>query len=175
MWLEPHRRANLAPRRSPPRNSCADVVVCVRVATARSENDLRDEGLEALCKTGGLDGRKVLVSLRDLYLQDNRIGDKGVSALCLAGLPGKLRVVQLQDNSIGEAGARSLARAIGDGSFKPRHLNVKENRWVKGGDADEELRAAVRANYVELKIEPKPSAATVLPSAAKQMKALDIS
>lgn len=140
-------------------------------------NDLRDEGLTALCSSGALDGEAVMVSLRELYLQNNRIGDKGVAALASSRLPTALKVCQLQDNVIGDEGACELARAIRAKlvAFRPRHLNVRENRFDPGGAAADALRAAVSEHYVELKIEPKPSAANVLPSVKAQMRAVDIS
>ena len=98
-----------------------------------------------------------------------------MAALVVAGLPPQLKVLLLQDNSIGDEGAKSLARAIASESFRPRHLNLRDNRLDKAGAAADELREAVRGHYVELKLEPKPSAATVLPSAKEQMRALDIS
>ena len=136
------------------------------------DNDLRDDGIIALAAGGALDSRTVLVSLRDLFLQNNRIGDKGVVALVGAGLPAQLMKLHLQDNSIGNEGALSLALAITSSTLKPRHLNLRENHKLdKDGDGADELRAASRSGFVELKLEPKPSAATVLPSVKEQMKA----
>ena len=141
-------------------------------------NDLRDEGLMALCKCGGLDRDKVMRSLRELYLQSNRIGDKGAQSLIdpSTNLPTELKIVNLQDNSIGEGGVKAISYAISSKRFKPRHLNLRENNKLdKSGPVAEELREIVKGKYVELKLEPKPSAASVMPSMKEQMKALEIS
>ena len=138
------------------------------------DNDLRDEGLIGLAASGAFD-RGILRGLRELYLQNNRIGDRGAAALTNAGLP-TLMVLNLQENSIGADGAKSIAHAISTSAFKPRHLNLRENHKLdKNDNAAEELRRTAMHSFVELKMEPRLSAETVMPSMKTQMKALAIS
>jgi hypothetical protein len=136
------------------------------------DNDLRCDGLIGLVDSKAL-SRDVMCSLRDLFLQTNRIGDRGVEALFTrANLP-ELKKIQLQDNSVGEAGAKAIDRALRSSTFKCRHLNLLENRFAPDGEAAEALRATSLTKYCELRLPPKP--ADRVPTAKEQMKALSIS
>lgn len=120
------------------------------------DNDLTDGGLVALVRGGGLHMRRVMVSLRDLYLQNNRIGDAGVEALLepATALPGELKILQLQDNWIGDAGLVAIERAFKASAFKPRHLNLLDNKYQPAGAAAELLRETTRGIYTEIKMPP---------------------
>ena len=54
-----------------------------------------------------------------------------------------------------------------------RRIGATGRAWR--GPVAEELREIVKGKYVELKLEPKPSAASVMPSMREQMKAVEIS
>lgn len=113
-----------------------------------ASNDLRCEGIEHLAPVL-LDGDTLMVALRELYLMDNRIGDRGVGLLARLQLP-HLKILSLQDNAIGGEGMLTLARAITAKTFSVRHLNVLDNRCGLGSEM-EALQEAVRGVYMELK------------------------
>lgn len=121
-------------------------------------NDLRCEGLEAL--EPALDGERVFPALRELYLMNNRIGDRGVQVLLRRELP-QLKILSLQDNSIGDDGMRAFARAIQAKTFRVRHLNVLDNTCGLGS-AMEELKEAVKGCYVELRAPKVATAKAVM-------------
>jgi hypothetical protein len=111
-------------------------------------NDLRCEGVIALAPALR---STVCPSLRALYLMNNRIANAGVAALVQAGTTRELKILSLQDNAIGADGMTTLARAIEDKSFYVRHLNVLDNKCQFTGEM-EELKKAVQAKYIELKV-----------------------
>ena len=112
-------------------------------------NQLRCEGLEALMPA--LDEDSVMVSLIELYLMNNRIGDRGVEALVSdkGGKLPRLKILQLQENAIGPLGMQTLARAFERGWYV-RHLNVLDNKCQLTSEM-EELKEAVKLKFVELR------------------------
>ena len=131
------------------------------------ENDLRCEGIIGLVDSKALH-HDVVHHLRDLFLQSNRIADRGAEALFLRSqLPQNLKKLVLQDNAIGEGALDAIASAFASKAFKVRHLNLLENRFSGDGAAAEGLRAALSKHYCEYKLPPKT--AQKLPSAREQM------
>ena len=88
----------------------------------------------------------------------------------LSAVPSRVQKLQLQANVIGESGASAIADAIASSKFEPRHLNILENRFDKGGAAADALRKSLQGKYMDVKLEPKPSAETVMASVAELMR-----
>ena len=80
---------------------------------------------------------------------NNRIGDRGAAVLARIQIP-NLKILSVQDNSIGPEGMWTFAKAIRSKTFRVRHLNVLDNKCGLGAEM-EELKEAVRGNYIELR------------------------
>ena len=89
-----------------------------------SDNELGDEGVEALSRVMGVEH---LPKLKDLYLHSCRVGDKGLMALITSGCA-ELRTLMLHTNEISDQGLQALGDAIERKSFYSKCIKLHSNR-----------------------------------------------
>jgi hypothetical protein len=116
------------------------------------DNELGCDGVKSLVECGAL-SHSAIPNLRDLHLQNNRIGDEGIEALCYYNKLPHLKKLQLQGNLISDDGLSLISKAMSERDFRPRHLNILENRYDPSSGEAEELREIVRDKYVELRMQ----------------------
>jgi uncharacterized protein (TIGR02996 family) len=90
-------------------------------------NSLRADGAEALLGTGGLG------ALRELVLQQCRLGDAGVAHLAASPIATHLEVLSLRSNLLTDAAARALAKAPAPAFERLVSLNLNNNKIGRSG------------------------------------------
>ena len=111
-----------------------------------SDNDLRDEGVEALSRVISIEH---MPKLKDLYLHSCRVGDKGVMALITSGCA-ELRTLMLHTNEIGDEGLQMLGDAIVRKSFYSKCIKLHSNQTNLSAEVEFMKRCAPKFMDLDL-------------------------